>query len=158
MTTLSGVLSLSDNFVISNHFCGRQTIRTNSCKSLKLQECWDNHIPGWGSTHVQRLKEGPTCPYTESCTSKFLFGDPWVAWRLPLPQGVILASRDRVLFWALGMEPASPSACVSASLSLSLSIMNGWNKILKKKKKDSEKAGRRALVWSGRVLSEVAPE
>ena len=35
-------------------------------------------------------------------------------WRLPLAQGVILESRDR--------EPASPSACVSASLSLSLSV------------------------------------
>ena len=39
-------------------------------------------------------------------------------WRLPLAQGMILESRDRVLHWAPCMEPASPSACVSASLSL----------------------------------------
>ena len=39
--------------------------------------------------------------------------------RLPLAQGVILESRDRAPHRAPGMEPASPSACVSAS-SLSL--------------------------------------
>ena len=39
---------------------------------------------------------------------------------LPLAQGVILGSRDRVPRRAPGMEPASPSACVSASLSASL--------------------------------------
>ena len=36
--------------------------------------------------------------------------------RLPLAQGVILESRDRVPHQAPGMEPASPSACVSASV------------------------------------------
>ena len=41
-------------------------------------------------------------------------------WRLPLSQGTILESRDRVPRRAPGMEPASPSSCVSASLSLSL--------------------------------------
>ena len=35
--------------------------------------------------------------------------------RLPLAQGVILESRDRVPRRAPGMEPASHSACVSAS-------------------------------------------
>ena len=39
-------------------------------------------------------------------------------WRLPLAQSAILESRDQVLHWAPGMEPASPSACVSASLFL----------------------------------------
>ena len=38
--------------------------------------------------------------------------------RLPLAQGVILESQDQVLHQAPGMEPASPSACVFASLSL----------------------------------------
>ena len=38
--------------------------------------------------------------------------------RLPLAQGAILESRDRVLLRAPGMEPASPSACVSTSLFL----------------------------------------
>ena len=39
---------------------------------------------------------------------------------LPLAQGVILESRDRLPHQAPCMEPASPSACVSASLSVSL--------------------------------------
>ena len=38
---------------------------------------------------------------------------------LPLTQGVIPESRDRVPHWASCMEPAFPSAYVSASLSLS---------------------------------------
>ena len=38
---------------------------------------------------------------------------------LPLAQGVILGSWDQVPHWASHREPASPSACVSASLSLS---------------------------------------
>ena len=42
-------------------------------------------------------------------------------WRLPLAQGAILESRDQVPHRAPGMEPASPSACVSASLSLCVS-------------------------------------
>ena len=40
--------------------------------------------------------------------------------RLPSAQGVIPGSWDRGPHWAPGMEPASPSACVSASLSASL--------------------------------------
>ena len=44
--------------------------------------------------------------------------------RLPLAQGVIPGSWDRVSHWAPCMELASPSGCVSASLSLSLSLMN----------------------------------
>ena len=49
-------------------------------------------------------------------------------WRLPLAQGVILESRDRVPRRAPGMEPASPSSCVSASLSIYMSIINNNNK------------------------------
>ena len=41
--------------------------------------------------------------------------------RLPSAQGVILETRDRVPHQAPCMEPASPSACVSASLSLCVS-------------------------------------
>ena len=47
-------------------------------------------------------------------------------WRLPLAQAMILESRDRVPRQAPGMEPASPSACVSVSLSLSLSVCLSW--------------------------------
>ena len=43
-------------------------------------------------------------------------------WHLPLAQGAILEYRDRVPSQAPGMEPASPSSCISASLSLSLSL------------------------------------
>ena len=39
---------------------------------------------------------------------------------LPLALGVTLGSRDRVPYPAPHREPASPSACVSASLSVSL--------------------------------------
>ena len=41
--------------------------------------------------------------------------------RLPLAQDVILESWDQVLHPAPRREPASPSACVSDSLSLCLS-------------------------------------
>ena len=44
-------------------------------------------------------------------------------WRLPLAQGAILETRDRVPCRAPGAwEPASPSAYVSASLSLFLCV------------------------------------
>ena len=42
--------------------------------------------------------------------------------RLPSAQGVILESRDRVPHRAPCVEPASPSACVSDSLSVSVSL------------------------------------
>ena len=43
---------------------------------------------------------------------------------LPWAQGVILESRDPVPYPVPCMGPASPSACVSASLSFSMSLMN----------------------------------
>ena len=52
---------------------------------------------------------------------------------LPLDQGVIPGSQDRVPHWAPRREPASPSACVSASQCVSL--MNKLIKSSKKKKK-----------------------
>ena len=45
--------------------------------------------------------------------------------RLPSAQVVILGYWDQVPYWAPQREPASPSACVSASLSVSL--MNKYN-------------------------------
>ena len=47
---------------------------------------------------------------------------PWVAqwFSACLGQGVILESRDQVPYQAPCMEPASPSACVSASHCVSL--------------------------------------
>ena len=45
-------------------------------------------------------------------------------WHLPLAQGAILETWDRIPRRAPSMEPVSPSACVSASLSLPVSLMN----------------------------------
>ena len=51
------------------------------------------------------------------------FGQPgWLSGlALPSAQGLILETRDRVPHWARCMEPASPSACFSTSLSLCVS-------------------------------------
>ena len=43
-----------------------------------------------------------------------------VVYRLPSAQGVILESQNQIPHWAPCMKPASPSAYVSASLSLCL--------------------------------------
>ena len=43
---------------------------------------------------------------------------------LTLPQVMILGSWDQVPHQALCMEPASPSACVSASVCVYVSLMN----------------------------------
>ena len=60
---------------------------------------------------------------------------------LPLTQGVTLGYQDRVPRRAPCMDPASPSACVSASLSLCLSWINKYNLKKKKKKKETNLAG-----------------
>ena len=54
-------------------------------------------------------------------------------WRLPLAQGAILETWDRIPRWSPCMEPASPSAYVSASLFLSLSLCVTIINKLKKK-------------------------
>ena len=51
---------------------------------------------------------------------------------LPLAQGLILETQDRVPRQAPYMEPASPSACASASLSLSLCLSQINKENLKK--------------------------
>ena len=52
------------------------------------------------------------------------YRDTWVVEHLPSAQGVIPGSWDQIPHWAPCMEPPSPSACVSASLSLSVPLMN----------------------------------
>ena len=47
-----------------------------------------------------------------------------VVQRLPLARGVILKSQDQVPRRVPCMEPASPSACLSLSLSISLCLSN----------------------------------
>ena len=54
------------------------------------------------------------------CKNRVSLGDA-VVWRLPSARGVTPGSQDRVPRWDPCMEPASPSACVSASLSLCVS-------------------------------------
>ena len=53
-------------------------------------------------------------------------GGGWIPWLSglapPSAWGLILETRDPVPHQASCMEPASPSACVSAPLSLSLSL------------------------------------
>ena len=55
-----------------------------------------------------------------------MMGQPgWVNGLVPpSAQGLILETLDQVLHQAPCVEPASPSACVFASLSLCLSLMN----------------------------------
>ena len=63
----------------------------------------------------------PPTPHSQINTSlKQKRGQPgWLSGLAPPSvQGVILETQDRVLHRAPCMEPASPSACVSASLSL----------------------------------------
>ena len=52
----------------------------------------------------------------------------WLSIYLPLTQGVILESQDTVPHWPSCMEPASPSAYVSAPLSLTVTIINELKK------------------------------
>ena len=60
---------------------------------------------------------------------------------LPSAQGVILETWDGVPRRAPCMEPASPSTCVSASLSVCVSLMNKYINLKKKNK------GLRILFW-----------
>ena len=58
------------------------------------------------------------------CCRSVVVGQPWWHSGLaqPAAQGVILETLDRVPGQAFWVEPASPSACVSASHSLSVSL------------------------------------
>ena len=63
---------------------------------------------GTGSTYfILSEKQNPS-----KIPAERSLGDS-VVWRLPLAQGMILEPRDRVPHRAPGMEPASPSLCLS---------------------------------------------
>ena len=87
------------------------------------QQVWgptNNLVPGmvapWASTLcVQGMH------HSSRCEGRGSLGGSAV-WRLPSAQGVILESQDQVPHRAPCMEPASRSACVSASLSLARSV------------------------------------
>ena len=64
------------------------------------------------------MEKGKTEPDKKKNAMGCLGGS--VVERLPSAQGVILGCWDRVLCQTSCMEPASPSACVSVSLSVSL--------------------------------------
>ena len=71
----------------------------------------------WGYLeHTRKIKV--MLPYTFFFFKQGHLGDSAIG-HLPLAQGVIPESWDRVLCRAPCMESASPSACVSAPLSLS---------------------------------------
>ena len=86
------------------------------------------HLVGQKSALQSQGHQGGPWP-----PESFPQGQPWWLSGLALPsaQGMILETQDQVSCQAPHMEPASPSACVSASLCLSR--IN--EKTLKKKKK-----------------------
>ena len=99
-----------------------------------LSSCspWDGlqlQVQDYSSTHPTKTYNVPSkgqahARHQDTLKNKTQFGGQpgWPSsLALPSAQGMILVSRDRVPHWATCMEPASPSACVSASLSLSLS-------------------------------------
>ena len=73
------------------------------------------HWIGWPKPGMLLLKAAAINNYTRGSLGGSVVGA--CLWPRAEP-------RDQVLHRAPGMEPASPSACVSASLSLSVSIMN----------------------------------
>ena len=76
--------------------------------------CLDDFMALWAMGEVERLAG----PGPSECLKLGQLG--WLSGLAPPSvHGVILEPWDRVLHWALCMEPASPSACVSASLSVS---------------------------------------
>ena len=73
-----------------------------------------------GGTKLLGHRGCPTLRFFLKILFIYSFGIPgWRSGSAPaLAQGVILETQDRIPRQAPGMEPASPSACVSASLSL----------------------------------------
>ena len=74
----------------------------------------------------QKGRQNINTPNSEKGTRDSLSGGAGslggaAVWRLPLAQGVILGSQDRVPHQLPFGEPASPSAYVSASASLCIS-------------------------------------
>ena len=81
----------------------------------------------WASVNYRELVDfgdQPECWYlVEVCPERELEGHLGgsAVEHLPLAHVVIPESQDQVLHWAPRWEPASPSVCVSASLSVCLS-------------------------------------
>ena len=66
---------------------------------------------------MQKAQEMPSRINLKTLIPGFLGGS--AVWHLPSAQGLILETRDPVPHRVPCTEPASPSACVSASLSIS---------------------------------------
>ena len=89
------------------------------------------HPQSWSDSGTLGEPRGPQAGTRGSCVTGTrqevpCLGQPgWLSGLvLPSAQGVILETWDHVPRQAPCMGSASPSACVSASLSLSLSLMN----------------------------------
>ena len=82
-----------------------------------LALCGPYHTVNWFMAHSPAKKDTTSdLRFCKTGQPRWLSGLP-----PPSAQGEILETRDRVPHQAPCMEPASPSACVSASLSLCLS-------------------------------------
>ena len=108
-------------WVLSLH--GRLGARSKASKGRR-----SSNIVTWRVSHKDLLGEGACLKNTHNFFLRYLailgcLGDSVVK-RLPLVQAVIPESQGRVPHPAPCMEPASTSACVSASLSLYLSWIN----------------------------------
>ena len=96
--------------------CSKKRTRGMCCKSY-CQSCWDliTSLFSTRGTYYYLL-------HWNKCLKGKLRGSLGgsLVWCLPLAQGMIPGSWDRVPHRAPYREPASPSACVSASLCVSL--------------------------------------
>ena len=76
----------------------------------------------WSNGYNLILSIGINCEALKNTNARQPWWERCSGLAPPAAQGVILETLDRVPRQALCMEPASPSACVSASLSLSASL------------------------------------
>ena len=99
-----------------------ETQAEGEADSKQGARCWTQslvpRIRPWAEGSAKLLSR-PGCP-----KKKLKIGQPgWLSGLAPpSAQGVILETQDPVPRWAPCVGPASPSACVSAPLSLSLSL------------------------------------
>ena len=119
--SVSGGVRLRGRGVCVNHTVSHQTQERKQTYKGKISFVY-MEILAILAYHISLLL--PSGTWTFSFSEIFYLNMiSWVAWWLsggapPSAQGLILETRDRVPRRAPCMEPASPSACVSASLFL----------------------------------------
>ena len=108
---------------LERHFVAKLYTRKSCSSKQKLQGCTTEALLWlcWMTSRAALKVLQPN--YFNSALKPGALGQPWWHSGLapPAAQGVILETRDQVPRQAPCMEPASPSACASASLSLCLS-------------------------------------